>query len=199
MAKPRLILASGSVIRARILKGAGIEFTVAKPGVDEDAIKNTMERSGASLEETAQALADAKALAVEAEPDDYVLGSDQIMEFEGRGFDKPKNIAEARARLLKLQGAEHSLINGVAIAKAGQIVFQNIDRPRLTMRPLTEADLDAYFAAADPDILNSVGAYQIEELGARLFSKIDGDYFAVLGLSLFPVLAFLRRERVIEF
>lgn len=194
-----LILASGSLIRARILDAAGVPFEIVKPHVDEEAIKRVSAKAGLSLRQTAQRLADEKALAVAAGTDRLVLGSDQMMAFEGRGFDKPRSIDEARERLLLLQGKTHTLINAVSIARAGAIIHRGLDEPALHMRPMTADEIDAYLEAAGPEILASVGAYQVEALGARLFERIDGDYFAVLGLSLMPVLGYLRREGLLAF
>lgn len=194
----RLILASGSAIRARILKEARIPFAVAKPDVNEDAIKQMARAEGLSLQATAARLADAKALSIAA-PDALVLGSDQIMAFEGRGFDKPRSMAEAGARLGALQGRAHSLINAVSIAKDGAVVFRHLDEPVLYMREMSAEEISAYLNAAGEDVLASVGAYQVEALGARLFERIEGDYFAVLGLSLMPVLGYLRREGLLAF
>ncbi|MEQ8177950.1 MAG: Maf family protein [Amphiplicatus sp.] len=192
-----IILASGSAIRARILEGAGVPFRVVKPDVDEGAIKRA--NAGIDLEALAMRLAEAKALAADAPPAALVIGSDQILEFKGSAFDKPASMDEARARLLEIAGAAHTLINAVAVARGGEIVFRHLDRPKLFVRALVENELDDYLDAAGPDILASVGAYQVESFGARLFEKIEGDYFAVLGLSLFPLLAFLRREGAIGF
>jgi len=192
-----IILASGSAIRARILEGAGVPFRVVKPDVDEGAIKRA--NAGIDLEALAMRLAEAKALAADAPPAALVIGSDQILEFKGSAFDKPASMDEARSRLLEMAGAAHTLINAVAVAKGGEIVFRHLDRPKLFVRALVENELDDYLDAAGPDILASVGAYQVESFGARLFEKIEGDYFAVLGLSLFPLLAFLRREGAIGF
>ncbi|MFQ5564552.1 MAG: Maf family protein [Parvularculaceae bacterium] len=197
MTRPKLILASGSAIRAAILTNAGLSFEQRKPAVDEAAVK--AECAGLDPERTALRLAEAKALAVSAEPDGYVIGSDQILEFEGRAFDKAKTLEEAFVRLRALQGGGHELINAVAVARAGAIVYRRLDRPRLAMRALTDADIEAYLKAAGPDVLSSVGCYQVEGLGARLFERIDGDYFAVLGLSLFPLLGFLKQEGVLDY
>lgn len=194
-----LILASGSAIRATILTNAGLDFDIVKPGVDEDDIKQESHAEGRSLEDMATALADAKALAVSAPSTAFVLGSDQIMEHGGQAYDKPKDLDDARSRLKKLQGGPHTLINAVSIAHQGRIVFRHLERPKLFMRSMQDDEIDAYIEEAGPTILSSVGAYQVEKLGARLFEKIDGDYFAVLGLSLYPVLAFLRDADVIEY
>lgn len=194
-----IVLASRSVIRAQILAAAGLPFRIATPSVDEAALKRFAAGEGLSLRETAQRLAEAKALSVEAGPSAAVIGADQILAFEGRGFDKPRTLADARRRLLELQGRAHSLINAVAIARGGSVAFSHLDEPTLFMRTMSEAEIDAYLAAAGEEILASVGAYQVEGLGARLFTKIDGDYFAVLGLALMPVLGYLRREGFLAF
>lgn len=193
----RLILASGSAIRARILEGAGVPFDIVRPEVDEDAIRKKALGEGRTLRETAQLLADAKALAVNAAPP--VIGSDQILAFEGRGFDKPRTMEEARERLKLLQGRRHTLINAVSIARGGRIVFRHVEEPALHMRAMTDEEIAAYLDAAGDEILSSVGAYQVEALGSRLFDRIDGDYFAVLGLSLYPLLGYLRREGLLAF
>lgn len=194
-----IILASGSQIRARILSSAGINFDVMRPDVDEDIIKRECARAGQSLQTAASLLADTKALAVEPPRGALVIASDQIMEFEGNGFDKPKTMVEAKERLTLLQGKTHTLINAVTVARDGEILFRNLDQPVLMMRPLTEIEIDDYLMAAGTEILSSVGAYQIESLGSRLFSRIEGDYFSVLGLALFPLLAFLRSENALDF
>ncbi len=201
MSAPHIILASGSAIRAQILAGAGVPFEVIKPGVDESVIKSEAAKEGLGLEETAMRLAETKAMAVvnKARPGDIIIASDQIMEFEGRSYDKPADMEEARARLLEIQGAAHTLINAVALARDGEIIWRHIDRPKLVLRALSEKEVDAYLAAAGPDILASVGAYQIEQLGSRLFERIEGDHFAVLGLSLLPLLDVLRREGALPF
>ncbi|HOP20035.1 MAG TPA: nucleoside triphosphate pyrophosphatase [Amphiplicatus sp.] len=196
MSRPDLVLASGSAIRAAILKGAGLDFRVQKPAVDEDEIKREM--AGEDLEEIAMALAVRKALAVRA-PGALVIGSDQIMEFEGRAFDKPKSMEEARDRLLDMQGKAHTLINAVAVAKDGAVIYRRLDRPKLVMRAMTKMDIEAYLNAAGEGVLASVGAYQIESLGAHLFEQIEGDHFAVLGLSLYPLLGFLAGQGVRPF
>lgn len=192
-----ITLASGSAIRAAILKGAGVEFEIVRPDVDEAAIKQAALAGGKSLQETAQLLADEKARAVKVPG--AVIASDQILNFEGRGFDKPASIDEARDRLTALQGREHSLINAVTIMRDGEIAFRRVDEPRLLMRAMSTAEIDAYLEAAGTEILASVGAYQVEGLGSRLFERIEGDYFAVLGLALHPVLGYLRREGFLAF
>jgi len=196
---PRIILASGSAIRREILTGADIPFEVMKPDVDEDVIKEAGRGEGLDLESLAMRLAEAKCMDIASKTNAIVIGSDQIMEFEGCAYDKPIDMKAAKARLMETQGAPHTLINAIAVARDGKIVWRNLDRPTLVMRALSETEIDAYLEAAGPDILHSVGAYQIEKLGSRLFERIEGDHFAVLGLSLYPLLDFLRREGAIAF
>ena len=199
MTSPRIILASGSAIRRSILAAAGVPFEVMKPDVDEGEVKAEGRRDGLDLEKIAMRLAEAKCMDIAAKTSAIVIGSDQIMEFKGRAYDKPTSLEEARARLIETQGAAHTLINAIAVARNGKIIWRNLDRPTLVMRAMSEAQIDAYLAACEPDILHSVGAYQVEKLGARLFERIEGDHFAVLGLSLYPLLDLLRREGALPF
>ena len=196
---PPIVLASGSAIRASILRDAGVDFQIMRPEVDEDAVKEEGRRRGTPLDEVAMALAVQKAKAVAAPKNALVVGADQIMAFKGAGFDKPRDLEEARARLLSLAGHSHELINATAVVVDGDVAFTHLERPRLFMRAFSPAALDAYLDEAGPQILTSVGAYQVEKLGARLFEKIEGDYFAVLGLALFPLLEFLRARQALAF
>ncbi len=195
----RLILASGSAIRASILRDAGLDFDILRPNVDEDAIKKASKADGLDLEETVLRLAETKALAIDGPTDTYVIGADQILEYDGEGFDKPRSMDEARERLLGLQGAAHSLINGTVVAKNNEVLYRHVERPRLVMRSMEDEEIEAYLTAAGPEILSSVGAYMVEKLGSRLFERIDGDHTAVLGLSIFPLLRFLRAQNAIAF
>ena len=195
----KILLASGSSIRAQILQNAGILFDISKPDVDEDQIKKTYLEKNTGLNDIAMRLAEAKALAVTAEKDQFVLGSDQIMVHKETLYDKPKTIEEAKERLLRLKNGPHQLINAVTFARNGKIVFRNIESSTLYLRDFSREELDQYFDEVGTDILQSVGAYQIEKIGSRLFTHIDGNHFAVLGLSLFPVLKFLREQNVLKY
>jgi septum formation protein len=193
MTRPRVILASTSAIRRKILCAAGIAHEAMRPGADEEALKQRFLREGLGAEALSRALARAKALSIAA-PLALVIGADQIMEMDGEIFDKPRSMAEAGERLSRCAGKAHRLVNAVAVARDGAIVFENTDVVTLHMRAMARADIDDYLGAAGEDVLASVGAYQVEGLGARLFERIDGDYFTVLGLALFPLQRFLRRE-----
>jgi len=128
-----------------------------------------------------------------------VIGADQVLEFNGRAYDKPKDMMAARRRLSEMQGAKHTLINAVAVARDGKVIWRGLDRPALFMRALTDAEINLYLKAAGPEILNSVGAYQFEKSGSRLFERIEGDHYAILGLSLLPLLALLRSENALDY
>ncbi len=199
MNKPVVILASGSQIRARLLAAAGVPFEVCSPGVDEEAIKRNGLGAGRDVESIALELALAKARAIDASPNALVIASDQILEFRGEPFDKPPTMTAARERLLRLQGAAHTLVNAAVVLRAGDVVYTNLARPVLRMRSLSAREVDLYLAEAGQQVLSSVGAYQVEALGQRLFESIEGDYTAVLGLCMPPLLAFLRRAGVIEY
>ncbi|MDZ7629497.1 MAG: Maf family protein [Parvularculaceae bacterium] len=191
MTRPRIILASTSAIRRKILDASGLAYTALRPDADEAALKAALVREGIPVEALAVSLAREKALSIDV-PGALVIGADQIMEMDGETFDKPRSVAEAAERLERCAGRAHRLINGVVVARDGATIFENTEIATLHMRAMSRADIDAYLAEAGEDVLSSVGAYQVEALGSRLFDRIDGDYFAVLGLSLFPLLRFLR-------
>ena len=123
-----------------------------------------------------------------------VIGADSTLACNGRLFDKPATLAAARQQLLALAGQTHELCSSVVVAKGGVRLWHCSERGRLTMRPFTESFLDAYLARAGGAVCASVGAYQLEGLGAHLFSRIEGDYFTVLGLPLLPLLSFLAEQ-----
>jgi len=185
-----IILASGSGIRRRILDNAGVRFEVERPDVDEDAIKARFP----TLNDQALALrlAEEKALEVSRRRDGLCLGADQILSFDGQRFDKPASMDEARGRLKAMAGKQHALLGGAAIARAGAILWRHESRSCIHMRRYSEAFLNAYLRAAGEAILSSVACYQYEGLGAQLFERVEGDYYAILGLPILPVLAALR-------
>lgn len=191
-----IVLASGSRIRAAILRGAGVAFETASPGVDEAAVKAQM--AAATPAQVAEALAERKALAVSvARPDDLVIGADQTLAYDDRLFDKAESLEEARERLLMLRGRTHHLNAGVVLALGGEVVWRTLAVSRLTMREFSDAWLDRYLAC-NPQVLASVGCYELEGEGVQLFDHIDGDYFAILGLPLLGLLAELRRRGGLE-
>jgi septum formation protein len=183
----KLTLASKSQIRAQVLAGAGIAFEVAPSGVDEDALKAIHSGDAAGL---AVGLAEAKAKAVSAEG--LIIGADQVLQCEGVLYDKPRDMAEARANLKKFRGRTHYLIGGVVLVEGGETVWAHHQKVSLVVRDFSDAFLDAYLEQAGESILASVGCYQLEGLGSHLFDSLDGDYFSTLGLPLLPLLQALR-------
>jgi len=187
-----LILASGSATRRKMLEDAGVAIVVEKPRVDEEAVKAGLRAEGLKPREQADALAEVKALSVSRMRGDLVLGADQMLALGDEAFDKPADRAEARAQLVALRGKTHALLTAAVIARDGQVIWRHVDTPKLTMRPFSDAFLDDYLDRVGEGALSSVGGYQLEGLGAQLFSRVDGDYFSVLGLPLMPLLSYLR-------
>jgi len=190
-----IVLASASPARRALLAAAGVRFTVHPAAIDERAVEIPLIAGGASPADVAAALAEAKAVAVSRAADDaLVIGADQTLDLDGTRWTKPANMAEAREQLARLSGREHRLHSAVAVARAGRVLWLHAESAGLTMRALSATAVDAYLADTGDAVLESVGAYQIEGPGIRLFERIDGDYFAILGLPLLPLLAYLRGE-----
>lgn len=196
MSKEKLVLASKSAARRAMLENAGVAFEVRVAGVDEDAIKaQSGDLDAAAL---AVRLAEAKALAVSRDDEAaWVLGSDQTLAFDGGLISKAPTLDAARERLKSMRGKTHHLHSGAALAVKGQVVWSGVDTVQMRMRDFSDAFLDAYLAAEGEVLLTCVGSYRLEGLGSQLFEAVDGDYFTVLGLPLWPVLAELRRAGVL--
>lgn len=196
MNSEKLVLASKSAARRAMLENAGVAFEARVAGVDEDAIKaQSGDLDAAAL---AVRLAEAKALAVSRDDETaWVLGSDQTLAFDGGLISKAPTLEAARERLKSMRGRTHHLHSGAALAVKGQVVWSGVDTVRMRMRDFSDAFLDAYLAAEGEVLLSCVGAYRLEGLGSQLFEAVDGDYFTVLGLPLWPVLAELRRAGVL--
>ena len=188
----RIILASGSAIRRKLMDDAGIEFEVIAKSVDEAAIKDTMLADSARLQDIADALAEAKSLRVSRIEPGLVIGADQIMVMDGQLFDKPKDIDAARERLKLMRGKTHYLVGAVVISENGSPVWRHLAKTKLTMRDFSDAFIEDYLKAEGELVTKSVGAYRFEGLGAQLFSHVEGDFFSILGLSLLPVMDYLR-------
>jgi septum formation protein len=190
-----LILASKSAARRAVLDGAGVSYEALVAGVDEDAVKQSLLADGHGARDVADALAELKALKVsKARPDAFVIGADQTLEFEGRLYDKAETLDEARARLIELRGAPHKLHSAVVVARGGEAIWREVSTATLVMRNFSDAFLDNYLAREGEELLGSVGCYRLEALGSQLFSRIDGDYFAILGLPLLGLLDLLRNH-----
>ena len=192
-----LILASASKSRSQVLLNAGVEFKVQISSVDESITKDC--HKFGSAEELALKLAILKASDVSNQNKNaLVIGADQVLECEGTLYDKPINLAVASSNLRALQGKQHRLISSVCVACNNEILWDFTDSVSLTMRNLSDEFIKGYLARLGPDILSSVGGYQLEGLGAQLFICIEGDFFTVLGLPLLPLLGFLRTEKILN-
>ncbi len=197
----RLILASGSAVRSRLLRDAGLTFDVQPADVDEAAIRQALDISDADMEpgDVAEILARAKAETISAaHPDALIIGADQVLCFENKIFEKSPDFETARETLLTLRGGTHRLISAVCLAEKGNTFWHFVDQAELTMRPMSEAFIGRYLAAAGEQVLSSVGVYQLEGLGSHFFESIRGDYFTVLGLPLLPLLEILRKQEVLQ-
>ena len=192
-----LVLASKSAARRAVLEGAGVPFEAVVAGVDEDAVKASLLAEGVSPRDVADALAELKAIKVSRSRPDLVVGADQTLELDGRLYDKVETLEDARARLQLLSGKPHRLHSAVVVAKDGAPIWRDVATATLTMRDVSDAFLDSYLSAEGDAALGSVGCYRLEGMGAQLFSKIEGDYFAILGLPLLGLLDLLRRHGVL--
>jgi nucleoside triphosphate pyrophosphatase len=191
-----LILASQSRARQALLANAGIGSEAVAAEIDERALQQA---SGLSAPgEIAALLAREKALAVSMrQPVKFVIGADQTLALGKRLFSKPSGRSQAAEQLRSLAGRSHELHSAVAVASDGKILFESTDIARMTMRRLSEAEIEAYLNEAGEAVTTSVGAYQLEGLGIHLFERIEGDHFTILGIPLLPLLAFLRSERLL--
>jgi septum formation protein len=192
-----LVLASKSVARRAVLEGAGVPFEAVGSGVDEDVAKAELLAKRATPRQVAEALAEEKALAVSVGRPDLVLGADQTLEFQGQLFDKAETIDAARERLKTLRGKPHMLHSAVVVAERGAVVWRETQSATLRMRDFSDTFLEAYLSAEGEAALGSVGCYRLESQGVQLFSKIEGDYFTILGLPLMGLLDLLRRRGIL--
>ena len=194
-----IILASGSAIRAQLLKNAAVPFEVQVARVDEDSIKAALLAEGASPRDIADALAEAKARKISSKmPEHMVLGCDQVLDFEGEIISKPKSRDDAFDQLCAMRGNRHMLLSAAVIYKDGQPIWRHVGQVRLRMRDASDRYLQDYLDRNWDSVQHAVGAYKLEEEGVRLFSRIDGDYFNVLGMPLLELLNYLTLQGVID-
>lgn len=197
---PSLVLASGSVFRKRMLETAGVTFDVVPADIDERALEQSLRQRKAPADATAvaAALARAKAESVSLkQPRALVVGCDQVLGVDGDMLSKAPDTAAARRQLERLRGRTHTLHTAVCLARAGKIVWEHMVLPQLTMRVFSDAYLEAYVARMGDRLCQTVGAYEIEGEGIQLFERVEGDVFSIIGLPLLPLLAELRRQRVL--
>lgn len=198
---PRLVLASGSETRRAMLDSAGVAVTVSPADVNEESIRDRLLADNPNVPHAriALALAEEKARTVSrGNRDALVIGADQVLSFEGRLLEKPKDIDEARATLWALRGKTHTLHSAVALAVNGETVWHDVAEARLTMRAFSDAALDAYLARVGDVVTTSVGAYQIEGPAIQLFAAVEGDHSTILGMPLLALVTELLRRGVLE-
>ncbi len=191
-AGPALVLASGSVTRARMLSDAGVDLVVDVPRLDEASVRMALLADGATPRDIADALAEAKARKVASRhPGTMVLGSDQVLTLEGRVFGKAETPDILRDQLQALSGCTHELLSAAVLYEDARPVWRHVSVARLTMRPLSATFVADYVARSWEDVKGGVGGYRIEGEGVRLMERIDGDHFTILGLPLVPLLNYL--------
>lgn len=189
-----LVLASGSAIRAQMLKAAGLNFSVVPSGVDEVAISATLQ--GQPPEKHAEILAREKTLFVSKQyPEHVTIGGDQICALDDTIYGKPETAEKARKQLSEMAGKIHKQISGMCVARGEEILFETVETATLTLRDLSDAEIAAYIEAEQP--LKSCGSYKFEALGKHIFARVQGDASVIQGLPLIPLLSFLHTEKLI--
>jgi len=198
-----MILASASRIRSQILARSGVKHRCISSNLDEEKIKKNFGKKDSSAETVAIILSEAKAMAVAKElvflgkTKHFIINADQILECEGRWFNKPLNKSTARETLLALRGKTHHVISAVTVFHGKECLWRYCETPALEMRNFSDSFLEGYLKSSMPEIFESVGAYRLEDSGLQLFSRIDGDYFTILGLPLLALLGFLREQNIL--
>lgn len=188
----QIVLASGSAIRGQMLSNAGIAFEAIVPRVDEEMIKIALQAEKATPRDIADALAETKARKIGGKhPDKLVIGCDQVLDFDGQILSKPQTPDEAKEQLKALRGKRHCLLSAVVVYHELEPLWRHVGQVRLYMRDISDSYLNEYVDRNWPSLQSSVGGYKLEEEGARLFSRIEGDYFTILGLPLIEMINYL--------
>ena len=191
-----ILLASKSPTRAKLLENAGIEFQTARHGVDEEEVKLAM--SSHKPKEVAVKLSELKALKVSASnPNAFVIGSDQVLDLEGKLFNKASDKKTAEEQLKTLNGQEHTLITSTVVAKNNSVVWRHLNESKMKMRHLSEQVITKYISEVGEETFNIVGVYAIEKEGIKLFESISGDVFSIQGLSMLPLIGFLSDNKIL--
>ena len=195
----KLILASSSEVRKALLEKSNISFTSIKANIDEDAVKSSLLSENYSPRDIADALAELKASKISLKnQNSLVLGCDQILEFEGNILEKPPSKNSAIQQLMKISGKKHCAYSAAVIFESSQPIWRYVGKADLFLKNNSEEYISDYVNRNWESIKNSVGGYKIEEEGCRLFSKINGDYFSILGMPLLEIINFLCIRGVID-
>ncbi|WP_208347148.1 Maf family protein [Pseudaestuariivita rosea] len=195
----KIILASKSSVRQKLLKDCGIPFKTVSVSVDEETIKASLLAEKATSRDIADTLAEMKAMrGCEKYPDDFVIGCDQVLDFQGTIFSKASDKSELVEQMTQLQGQSHKLISAAVIYHENQPIWRQANTTTLFMRPLSHQFVSDYVDRNWPGVGESVGGYKIEEEGPRLFSRIQGDHFTILGLPLLELISFLDARGIIR-
>jgi septum formation protein len=193
-----LILASNSKTRADILRSANLYPEQHPANIDERSLENELIKNNINPADTARELATAKALHISnLHPDHYVIGADQTLALGDKRFHKPTSLDEARATLQQFSNQTHQLHSGIALAHNGKLVWSHVETAHMCVRVLSQDFISAYLEQAGNSVFSSVGCYQYEGLGVHLFERIIGDQSTILGLPLMPLLAELRKQKLV--
>ena len=191
----RIILASQSTSRKKIFKSTGLNFVSKKPNISEEKEKTKIKRKTKNARLISKKLAQLKALSIsKAYKKNVVVGSDTMIVCNKKIIDKVKNIKEAKAKLTFLSGKKHQIYTSVCVCFNTKIIWQHTERTTVHIRNLNERDISDYLKKCKKDILKSVGCYQAEGMGPNIFSKIEGDFYNVMGFPIIHFLKFIRKE-----
>lgn len=193
-----LVLASASRSRAQLLLAAGLDFVSVPAQIDEEEVRRSLVTAGKDGAVIAEALAELKALKIStARPNDLVIGADQVLSFDGEILGKVADLTEGEHLLRRLRGKGHLLLGGIVLAKDGEPIWRHRSRAQLWVRRFSDEFLSRYLDREGAAVLETVGCYRLEGEGIQLFDAIEGDYFAILGLDLLPLMAALREQGVV--
>ena len=189
----RIILASKSEVRKKILLENGIIFSVEHSKVDEEIVKESLKKEGATPEIISKNLAELKANKVSNKmPEDLVLGADSVIDLEGEIISKPTSRDEALEILKKMNGKSHFLISSVCISRNGNMIWNHTDKAKLVMKSFKDSELKNYLSKISDENLYAYNVYQIEGEGKKLFSEIKGDKNTIMGLPIAKIKNYLK-------
>ena len=193
MENVKFILASKSITRRKLLENAGLVFDSFPAQIDEEEIKKSLVAARVHPQEIAAFLAEQKACKVsEKYPESIVIGGDQVLEFNGSIFSKPRTENQAKEQILSLRNSLHYLISSVCVAEGGQRVWHQTDKALMRFRDFSDQFLEQYLVKSKKELFNGPGGYKVEGHGIQLLDRIEGDFFTVLGLPIIPLLQYLR-------